>query len=269
MEEVTALAPTTDSFETSTTTLEQAGLDRDAFLSIFLTQLQFQDPLNPQDSSELSAQLATFSQLEQSIVQADQLREVNERLESLIEATNRTQAGPTLDPVALIGRQIEVGIDELLVPARGESLQLGFELSQTDAEFLSFLASDADGNLFGLAAAGAGEGSPFFPGNYTLSFSNGSPRLQAPGQDPVELTFFPLAELPNGEQSVDPDANPVFFSTGSSYGFQVETSGANDERTSLATTTSGTVTSVRIVDGFPVLVVAGQDIDPTQILRIQ
>jgi flagellar basal-body rod modification protein FlgD len=234
MEEVTALAPTTDSFETSTTTLEQAGLDRDAFLSIFLTQLQFQDPLNPQDSSELSAQLATFSQLEQSIVQADQLREVNERLESLIEATNRTQAGPTLDPVALIGRQIEVG-----------------------------------GNLFGLAAAGAGEGSPFFPGNYTLSFSNGSPRLQAPGQDPVELTFFPLAELPNGELAVDPDANPVFFSTGSSYGFQVETSGANDERTSLATTTSGTVTSVRIVDGFPVLVVAGQDIDPTQILRIQ
>ncbi len=155
MEEVTALAPTTDSFESSTSTLEQAGLDRDAFLRIFLTQLQFQDPLNPQDSSELSAQLATFSQLEQSIVQADQLREVNQRLETLIEATNRAQSGPTLDPVALIGRQIEVGADELIVPATGESIELGFEL-QTNAEFLSFLASDASGTLFGLAAGSAG-----------------------------------------------------------------------------------------------------------------
>ena len=269
MEEVTALAPTTDSFESSTTTLEQAGLDRDAFLRIFLTQLQFQDPLNPQDSSELSAQLATFSQLEQSIVQADQLREVNLRLETLIEATNRAQAGPTLDPVALIGRQIEVGVDELFVPATGESIELGFELNQTDAEFLSFLASDASGNLFGLAAGSAGEGATYAPGHYTLSFSNGSPRLQAPGQAPVELTFFPLTELPNGELAMDPDANPLAFSAGSTYGFQVEASGANDQRTSLSTTTAGTVTSVRIVDGFPVLVVGGQDIDPTQILRIQ
>ncbi len=268
MEEVTALAPTTDSFESSTTTLEQAGLDRDAFLRIFLTQLQFQDPLNPQDSSELSAQLATFSQLEQSIVQADQLREVNERLESLIEATNRAQAGPTLDPVALIGRQIEIAVDELFVPATGESIQLGFEL-QTDAEFLSFLASDASGNVFGLGASGAGEGATYSAGHYTLSFSNGAPRLQAPGQDPVELIFFPLTELPNGELAVDPDANPLAFSAGSTYGFQLEASGANDQRTSLASTAAGTVTSVRIVDGFPVLVVGGQDIDPTQILRIQ
>ena len=93
--------------------------------------------------------------------------------------------------------------------------------------------------------------------------------LQAPGQDPVELTFFPLTELPNGELAVDPDANPLVFSAGSTYGFQVEASGANGARTSLATTTAGTVMSVRIVDGFPVLVVGGQDIDPTQILRIQ
>ncbi len=269
MEEVTALAPSTDSFESSTTTLEQAGLDRDAFLRIFLTQLQFQDPLNPQDSSELSAQLATFSQLEQSVVQADQLREINLQLESLIEATNQAQAGPTLDPVALIGRDIEVGVDELFVPATGESIQLGFELIQTDANFLSFLASDASGNLFGLAASGAGEDATYAPGHYTLSFSSGSPRLQVPGQDPVELTFFALTELPNGELGVDPDANPLVFSEGSTYGFQVEASGANDQRTSLPTITAGTVTSVRVIDGFPVLVVGGQDIDPTQILRIQ
>ena len=269
MEEVTALAPTTDSFENSSTTLEQAGLDRDAFLRIFLTQLQFQDPLSPKDSSELSAQLATFSQLEQSIVQADELREINERLESLIEATNRAQPGPTLDPVALIGRQIEVGVDELFVPAAGESIQLGFELNQTDAEFLSILASDESGNIFGLTASSAGEGATYAPGNYSLSFSDGSPRLQAPGQDPAELIFFPLTELPNGELAVDPDADPLVFSAESTYSFQVETSGANDERTSLATTTAGTVTSVRVVDGFPVLVVGGQDIDPTEILRIQ
>ena len=51
-------------------------LGKDDFLTLLVTQLQHQDPLNPQDSTEFTAQLAQFSSLEQ-------LGNVNDKLEYL------------------------------------------------------------------------------------------------------------------------------------------------------------------------------------------
>lgn len=44
---------------------EGNSLDKDAFLRLLVTQMQYQDPLDPQDNSEFIAQLAQFSTLEQ------------------------------------------------------------------------------------------------------------------------------------------------------------------------------------------------------------
>ena len=41
------------------------ALDEDALLRLLITQMQYQDPLDPQDNSEFIAQLAQFSSLEQ------------------------------------------------------------------------------------------------------------------------------------------------------------------------------------------------------------
>jgi flagellar basal-body rod modification protein FlgD len=49
--------------ETPTLTRQDA-LGKDAFLSLLVTQLQHQDPLQPQDNTEFLAQLAQFSSLE-------------------------------------------------------------------------------------------------------------------------------------------------------------------------------------------------------------
>ena len=71
-------------------------LDRDAFLNLLVTQLQNQDPLNPTDSAEFTAQLAQFSSLEQ-------LGNVNDNLKQLQDfqaSINNSQA------VTLIGKEI-------------------------------------------------------------------------------------------------------------------------------------------------------------------
>jgi flagellar basal-body rod modification protein FlgD len=72
---VNAISTFTDS-ETASSTTKSKSLDKDAFLRLLTTQLQNQDPLNPTDSTEFTAQLAQFSSLEQ-------LSNVNETLNTL------------------------------------------------------------------------------------------------------------------------------------------------------------------------------------------
>lgn len=49
----------------ATTSDTSNGLGKDAFLQLLVTQMKYQDPLNPNTDTEFIAQLATFSQLEQ------------------------------------------------------------------------------------------------------------------------------------------------------------------------------------------------------------
>ena len=81
-------------------------LDKDDFLNLLITQLQNQDPLNPTDSVEFTAQLAQFSSLEQ-------LGNVND---NLIEMKNFQASINNSQAVSLIGKTIT---------ANGDSIQLG------------------------------------------------------------------------------------------------------------------------------------------------
>lgn len=55
---------TTKAATLASATRQADGMGRDAFLSLLITQLQHQDPLQPQDNGEFLAQLAQFSSLE-------------------------------------------------------------------------------------------------------------------------------------------------------------------------------------------------------------
>ena len=74
----------------------QRALGQEEFLRILLTQLRFQDPLEPVDNREFIAQLAQFSALEIN-------REQSEKVDLLLTMENANQA------LALIGRNVEVG----------------------------------------------------------------------------------------------------------------------------------------------------------------
>lgn len=52
-------------YQSTATTSTQSELDKNAFLSLLITQMQYQDPLDPVDDKEFLAQMAQFSALEQ------------------------------------------------------------------------------------------------------------------------------------------------------------------------------------------------------------
>jgi flagellar basal-body rod modification protein FlgD len=73
------------------------NIDQESFLRLFVSQLQFQDPLQPVDNREFLAQLAQFSSLETA-------RQTGERIESLLFMTSGQQAFGLLNhPVEVLG----------------------------------------------------------------------------------------------------------------------------------------------------------------------
>lgn len=77
---------------------EQAEEQQNDFLNILLTQLSNQNPLDPLDTEEFSAQLTRFSILEQGIQTNEHLAVTNSLLESGVQSAN----------LSYIGKEVEV-----------------------------------------------------------------------------------------------------------------------------------------------------------------
>jgi flagellar basal-body rod modification protein FlgD len=85
---------TTSSAATNATSSQvQTGMDYNAFLQLLIAQIRNQDPLAPMDPTEQMSQLASFSNVEQTI-------RLNQRFDTMITVSSLTQADN------LIGRQL-------------------------------------------------------------------------------------------------------------------------------------------------------------------
>jgi flagellar basal-body rod modification protein FlgD len=73
---------TTNTTSGTSSTSSNNVLGKDAFLKLLVTQMQYQDPLDPQDNSEYVAQLAQFSSLEQMTNVATSLNKVSTTVDS-------------------------------------------------------------------------------------------------------------------------------------------------------------------------------------------
>jgi flagellar basal-body rod modification protein FlgD len=68
------------------------ALGKDAFLQLLITQLQHQDPTQPQDDSAFLAQLAQFSSLEKLTTIDASLTSINQLLSAVGSATPAASA---------------------------------------------------------------------------------------------------------------------------------------------------------------------------------
>jgi flagellar basal-body rod modification protein FlgD len=131
---INAISTLTDSGTASSAT-KSKSLDKDAFLKLLTTQLQNQDPLNPTDSTEFTAQLAQFSSLEQ-------LSNVNATLNTLklYEASiNNAQA------VGFIGKDIIANGNSIEMKG-GQPVSCDYELPAA-AKSVVVSIYDATGNF--------------------------------------------------------------------------------------------------------------------------
>ena len=109
-------------------------LGKEDFLYLLVTQLRYQDPMEPVESYEFVAQLAQFSSLEQ-------LRNIGKGVEM---ALNMQRGSFSILAAQLIGKEVKV--ENYTLSWNGEPLQIQYELS-ADAEDVIVNIYDAVGGL--------------------------------------------------------------------------------------------------------------------------
>jgi len=57
-------------------TVGKSTMDRQDFMTLFITQLQYQDPTKPLDSTEMASQLAQFSSMEATMQMSDNMKKL-------------------------------------------------------------------------------------------------------------------------------------------------------------------------------------------------
>jgi len=96
-------------------------MGKDDFLNMLITQLKYQDPLDPMDGSQFAAQLAQFSSLEQ-------LTNINDTLNFSIDANYYlTQSINNTLAATLIGRDVKLSRNDFKYSGQ-EQQTLGYNL---------------------------------------------------------------------------------------------------------------------------------------------
>lgn len=153
------------------------ALGKDVFLQLLTTQLQYQDPLDPTDSTQFVAELAQFTQLEQT-------SEMNAQLSKLVEGNILLN---NFGATSLIGKEVQVegGLFSLV---EGSASDFSYQLSG-DAQEVVIQIVDGIGDVvrtFNPGAQQAGiqraswdgrdaNGNPLPAGDYSFNISARDP----------------------------------------------------------------------------------------------
>ncbi|MCU7491406.1 MAG: flagellar hook assembly protein FlgD [Bacteroidota bacterium] len=97
-------------------------LGKDDFMKLMISQLKYQDPLNPMDGTQFSAQLAQFSSLEQLTNMNDSLNQSIQANYLLTQSVNNTMSA------SLIGKDIKLSGSGIIFNGQ-ENVQLGYNLA--------------------------------------------------------------------------------------------------------------------------------------------
>lgn len=174
---------------------EQLG--REDFLAMLIAQLENQDPLDPQDATEFTAQLAQFSSL-------DQLISMRGSMDALAGVQTDAQS---LAAAGLIGRDALVSSADFGIGDDG-ALPTLFVDANSPTELIGATLRDETGQV----VAAAGSLGTIEPGRTALNWSDFS---QIPGPGTYTLSVTPAAGAPTPEVMIQARVTGTSLSNGS------------------------------------------------------
>jgi len=128
-----------------TKSLQSTNLGKEDFLQLLVSQMQNQDPLNPSDPTQFTAQLAQFSSLEQ-------LTNINDNLKNLAESQN-------FGALSFIGQ--DVVVEDAYFSLGNDPLHLGYQLSEPADEVNLYIQDNLGRTVASLSGPGTTAGEHF------------------------------------------------------------------------------------------------------------
>ncbi|NLL15151.1 MAG: hypothetical protein GX267_17270 [Fibrobacter sp.] len=122
-------------------------LGKDDFLKLLVTQLRYQDPLNPMENTEFVSQLAQFRSLESGNNIESAIKELNESFKGTVEAQKYSaQSITNTSAISLIGKNVRLKQESVEWEAKaGAKVPLRIHLGKHDSAIVEIL--DKDGNV--------------------------------------------------------------------------------------------------------------------------
>jgi len=168
---------------------------KDIFLKLLVAQMENQDPLKPQDATQMSSQLAQFNMVEQQTTS-------NKLLEQLVSAGGGSSNAVSSNAASYLGRSVTINQDQLLFDGTNQNFTA--VLDQPATEALVFIFD--------------GAGNPV----RTMAMSNLSAGKNALAWDGLMDSG---ATAPQGKYTVQISATDV---SGSTVGYGIQRSGVVD-----------------------------------------
>lgn len=160
--------------DSSASNLASLNYNFTEFLTLFTTQLKNQDPTKPMDTTEMTNQLALFSNVEQTAG-------VNSRLDKLLAAQTTSSVGSA---VSYIGKTVETDGNKIALsggtaeiaytmPSAGQSVRI--DIRDSNGGLVNTLTGDPGAGDHQITWNGTdGSGAQLADGVYTLSVTAGA-----------------------------------------------------------------------------------------------
>lgn len=147
--------PATTSISTGSGSSGGMTVDTNEWLTLLTTQLKYQDPMQPTDSTQFVAELAQFNGVQQQV-------QTNVTLNGI---SSRLSAGSLGQAASLIGHQVQAAAGSYVVPSSGSAAKATYSYATTNSSL-------KDPHLQVTNAAGAVVATvPVSPGSGSVSFS--------------------------------------------------------------------------------------------------
>src|SRR6185369_16443688 len=140
---VSTVTATTGTAAADAAMKKSLGMNKDDFMKLFIAQLQYQDPLKPQDPSAMLDQLSQMTLVEQSYNN-------NTALNNLLTAQNNST---TMNSVSFIGKDVKANGNAAVFDGASQA-SLQFNLSAPTAA-ATVAITDAAGRVVRTATLGA------------------------------------------------------------------------------------------------------------------